>query len=245
MKNFFLLLIFLSIFSCKKNSESSKNNKIVIKNTNIIESDDYNDANNQSETYLKVKINNEEVKEIYGNFNGEGGSKLTGSLSNFVLEVPENIFAKNTHNIKLNHSKKSLPPMLKLGRYNIKGLESDKDYIENNKEDTFYCMNALTMNTYNKLLEVYKTLNKDALLEVLHFNFVVVPDEKNNFTIESIKEINNAKEFFEISNGKGIRNNKFIIEGKFQIKLMKISSKEEFLVQSKFKTEYDYGYNEI
>jgi len=234
MKNLLLLIISLLYFSCKNGSEPSKKNEIVVEQR----------TNNESETFTKTIINNKEIKEAYGFFNGEGGSDLTGAISNFTLEIPENIFDKNTHEIKFNHSKKTSPLMLKLGKYYIKGIESDNDYIENNKEDTFYCMDALTMNTYNKMYEELKSLDKEAFLEVLHFDFIVIPDEKNNFVIESIKEIENSKEFIEIYEGKGIRNNKFIIEGKFQVKIMKASSKEEFTIQSQFKTEYDYSYTE-
>lgn len=220
MKNLLFLLLILSTSSCKNNSKTSKGNEVLIENK------DKQDHNNESKTYLKTQINGKEIKETYCDFSG-GGSTVSGLINELKIEFTKDVFGKKNFIIKFNCTKKTLPPKLQLGTYNLKGFESDQDYIENNKEDTFYCNDAITMNVYTNIIEKYPNITKDIFLSTFGTDLVVMPDEKNKFYIESIEEINDDE---------------FLIKGNFQLKLMKFPSKEEFLFSSQFKTEYDYSY---
>jgi len=240
MKKILFVLSIAFLFSCKNNAEPTKDNQTAIENI-----DDQQDTNTtEPETYLRLQINGEQIKDAYGSFTG-GGSKASGLISKFTLEVPKGIFGEELYEIKFNHTKKTLPPSLNPDIFTIKGFESDQDYFENNKENAFYSLDALTMGTYKKMVETFGKMDKEAFLNAVKFDFVVIPDPENKLIIASMEEVKGAKEFTEISNGKGIRKNEFLVEGKLHLKLLKVASKEEFIITSAFKTIYEYEYTDL
>lgn len=220
MKNLFLLLIILSISSCKKNSKTTNSDEEPIENI------DTKNNNQESKTYLKAQINGKEITETYGEFSG-GGSKVSGLVNLLKIEFTKDVFGKKNYIAKFKNTKKTSPPKLQVGTYNIKGIESDQDYFENNKEDAFYFSNAITMNAYTNILEKYPNINEEVFLSNFGTDLIIMPDGKNKFYIELIEEINDGE---------------FLIKGNFQLKLMKYPSKEEFIFSSQFITEYNYDY---
>ena len=154
------------------------------------------------------------IKEAKGTFNDDE-------------DAVKNVFGKKNYIAKFKNTKKTSPPKLQVGTYNIKGIESDQDYFENNKEDAFYFSNAITMNAYTNILEKYPNINEEVFLSNFGTDLIIMPDGKNKFYIELIEEINDGE---------------FLIKGNFQLKLMKYPSKEEFIFSSQFITEYNYDY---
>ncbi|SNY95120.1 hypothetical protein [Flagellimonas pacifica] len=241
-KLFILLAILFANVSCKNNSEISKDGEPLTSNKTIDESV-YDNVEGQSDTFLKIQINGQEMKGVGCIFKGAGMS-VTGLVNEFNFSFPASAFGEKDAELNFSWTKKTLPAELKLGSYNIKGIESDQDFFENNKEDMFYCK-ASTINVYKKVVEEYGELDKELLSQFIPFDFAVIPNEKNKFNIESIEQVNGAEEFTEISNGKGIRNNVLLVKGSLYIKLMQVSSKKEFVVSAKFKSEYDYNYSDF
>ncbi|WP_109301234.1 hypothetical protein [Aquimarina sp. AU474] len=242
MKNFFLLSICIILFSCKQNPKPQIDN--TISQETIIPEQHGSDNNheNQSANFVKVQINNKEIQGVNFEFKGSG-SKEIGLTNELSFEIPEGIFDDKYHEIYFNAKKNTLPHMLEVGSYTIDGIESDEKFLKN--ESYVYCTKALNIDTYNKMLETYGTMNKEDFLKILHFDFVIIPDDKNKFNIESIEEIKGEKEFTEIAGGKGMTINAFLIKGDFQLKLMQVATKKEFIIKSQFKSEYNYNYSDF
>lgn len=243
MKRLFILLIFLLAFSCKNTSTSEKDIKIEEENIKLEESSSANAEShntNGSKDQLTFKINTKIIKDVEADFYGVG-SKTTGLTNEFSLDIYEQVF--DTPNYKFNFSlvKNSNPPMLEIGKYPIQGFTSDA--IFNTKENSFYCVEVLESDPYKKLQEEYKNLDKSSFIKVVGFDFVIIPDEDNAFNITSIKEIKDSKEVTKISEEMSMIKNKFLITGDFKVKVMKVSSQKEFIINCNFTSEYNYSFS--
>ncbi|WP_062060210.1 hypothetical protein [Aquimarina longa] len=242
MKDFFLLLLLLTTFSCKNTSKPENKNTTPKETIHTENHTHYDDSNTPSENYLKFQVNDKEIKEVSYNFSSTG-TKDIGLKSKFNFEIPQDVFDDKIHEIYFSALKNSLPHKLQVGSYSIEGIENDQSVLK--KDDKFYCMKALSLSTYQKMVETYGKMSEEDFLKVIHFDFIVLPDDNNKFNIQSIKKIPGTKEFIEISDGKGMTRNTFLIQGNIQLKLMKISSKKEFIINTQFRSNYEYTYSDF
>ena len=234
----YLLFLFLGL-ACQQSTTSKSTAPKSVTGTTLDTT-----ARLSTDSYTSTVLNGKVITPTYIIFNG-AGSQLSGVVSQLTIEFPENTFNNGIYELHFKGTKKTLPPNIIIGTYRINGINAYKNYFDHDNEHTFYCTDAVSMDTYNKMFETYGDQQQDAFLEVLHFDLVVVPDPNNTFTITAIEQRPGTEEIIETASGKDITRNAFMITGTLQVKLMEASTKALYTISCDFKEEYNYEYSKF